>query len=203
MNLFSKKIPIVLLLIIILGTFPSIYLYAKGPPDIHYVSSSGLLSVHADGVALSVLLKEISDKVSCKIIFSGDQDIIITETFSNYSLQRGVKRLAKNHSMAVIYQIDDMPGSIKTLERIKEIWLFGTIKGRESGEMDVITPQGIKKSIERPSKVLPPLPGKMPPDTEAEQKDSPPINKAYRFQFNGEGLNNQPPNDDDDDGPPI
>ena len=92
--------------------------------DIVFDSTDKILSVRVNATPLSVILKEIGKKIDCKIVLLSSHDHIITDSFSGLSLKKGIQRLAREYSLAIIYQIADSDGNGKELQAIREIWLF-------------------------------------------------------------------------------
>lgn len=102
--------------------------------DIRFNADKNTLSVHADNIPLFDVLKDIGGKLDCEMFWYADQEAKISQTFSNLPVEQAIQRLARNFSIAMIYQIIDTTGrSQYKFQKIKEIWLFpGKNKGGET-----------------------------------------------------------------------
>ncbi|MCP3872856.1 MAG: HEAT repeat domain-containing protein [Desulfobacteraceae bacterium] len=122
MAYFKYIILVIVLGIICWSGLPSIA--GEQNLDITINSSNQVLSVCIENTSLSIVLKEIEKKSGCKIHLFSSQDDKITDSFSDLPLNQGIQRLAKNYSLALIYQIADTSVGTKKIQKIKEAWLF-------------------------------------------------------------------------------
>jgi hypothetical protein len=88
----------------------------------------GTLSVHIDNMPLVDVLQIIGDEAGFRLKVIGSREIRITQDFSNIEMAKGIRRLAGNRSVAIMYQIVDADDNRKELQDIKEVWVFDSAK---------------------------------------------------------------------------
>jgi hypothetical protein len=102
---------------------------AKQRPEIEVNLRQGTLSVLISDMPLLDILQIIGDVAGFQLMVVGSLESRITRNFSNIPLEEGIRRLVKNRSVAIVYQIVDAPDNRKELHNIKEVWVFDSAEG--------------------------------------------------------------------------
>jgi len=89
----------------------------------------GTLSVHISDIPLVDILQIIGDEAGFRLMVLGSLESRISQNFSDIPLAEGIRRLVRNRSVAIIYQIVDAPDNRKELQNIKEVWVFDSAEG--------------------------------------------------------------------------
>ncbi len=96
-------------------------------PKIHIELQDGLLSVQVEYAMLADVLDLIGAHADFNLILYGSFQMPITQSFSNVSLENGIRRLVRDHSVAITYKTVITPKSRGIQQdTITGVWVFET-----------------------------------------------------------------------------